>query len=97
MINIADPSAVILLHKVHPLLDLLNLVPSPIFLLRGVGGAAPAPFSPEFRENRILSLHCLCMAWGTRISNIRECGSTLYVRVGMTRTAARAAYRLIQK
>ena len=26
---------------------------------------------------------------------IRECGSTLYV--GMTRTAARAAYRLIQK
>ena len=29
------------------------------------------------------------------IECIRECGSTLYV--GMTRTAARAAYRLIQK
>ena len=27
--------------------------------------------------------------------DIRECGSTLYV--GMTRTAVRAAYRLIQK
>ena len=30
-----------------------------------------------------------------KIYNIRECGSTLYV--GMTRTAARAAYRLILK
>ena len=70
MVNIADPSAVILLHKVHPLLDLLNLVPSPIFFIAGGWGAAPAQLSPEFRENRILSLHCLCMAWGTRISNI---------------------------